>query len=700
MPDFLFSEFSSQNINANTALVLTSGRTAKGIAPGTYVADAAADAALFAAHPRFVARSANGRYFRALPIAGALEVELGGASGDGVTNDQPALQAAIAYAEACGIRRLRFVARQYRLHCPVRSGDPDGLIAAHLYDGRPLVISTPMVFESLCKGGSRLVFRHTNGAERKDTWQSVFSPSTGQTMVWRGGGIFVKCPATEPSNYADRPGITLIDMTLDGGIPRGQVYEWPARTSDGEGWDVSDKGIEIEADRYSGDICLIRSRIVGFRGELIFQAGLGNGELIMRTAELGHTNGCLFQSCGTNLDIDGFYGHHAYSTFEGWSGRRGQMRAASFEHCVTTGGIAGGMLSSGTNRNAPTRFADGDIPWFDIDARFDDCGNVFLGSWTRGKVDLTDSCLILDGANVYAEGLHDVDLAVTSTVDRIGDRPAVVLSGSMTAGRMTLANVRLRLHCSQTEQARAAGRRHLQPVDYIGSIGANVIIENSSGVSSRRNGPSGNAMTSVPDNFPCFRANAWQQTTASLVGVLQDLSADPQLIPRGDEMALTAPTGGLFPFSLRTAGVQHGHELTIRNAATSPVYGVLPASSAGCRLGATRVLAPGQRMALRFDGTTQLWTETLAPPPLRGTQSPAFAEIAAGGLSPEVQIAVAGAQPGMTGKVASSGDHGPDFEVCAVRCTASAVSFRLRNLAAAPLTPPTLSWTAEASYMA
>ncbi|MEQ1641065.1 MAG: hypothetical protein ABL881_09670, partial [Novosphingobium sp.] len=63
MPDFLFTQFSSQTINSNTDLVTTSGRSTKGIASGSYGADSLANAALRAAHPRFVGQSANGRIF-------------------------------------------------------------------------------------------------------------------------------------------------------------------------------------------------------------------------------------------------------------------------------------------------------------------------------------------------------------------------------------------------------------------------------------------------------------------------------------------------------------------------------------------------------------------------------------------------------------------------------------------------------------
>lgn len=700
MADFLFTQFSSQNINTNTDIVLTSGRSIKGQASASYVADGIATAALFAAHPRFVGQATNNRYFRALATNGELAVELGGATGDGLTNDQAAIQATVAYAEAIGARTVVFSAKAYRLHCPLRTSDPAGQIGQHFYDGRPIVVSTPLVLRSIRHGGSRLEFRTNDGSERQSNWQQVYSPSTAQQMVWRGGAIFVKCPVVEPVDRADRPGISLIDITLDGGIPQGSVFEWPARISDGEGWDATDKGIEIEPDHFSGDIRLIRSAITGFRGELIYQAGERNGELYIRSSVLGETNGDLFQSCGTNIDIDGLLGFKGLATFEGWSGRRGRMVNTVFEDCIRTGGLAGGRVSPGANRNTPLRMGDSLIPWLAIDAEFRNCGMVMLGSWIRGRIKLTDSHLHLDGSQVYGEGLHDLDLEVTAQVDKLTGFAPIVLLGSATAGKQTLSDVRIRLRCCRTEEARANGRIHSQPVDYRGSMGPNVMIEQSSGEAQRGSGPSGNAMTAVPDNFPCFRGNSWLRTTSSWTNLNQDVAANPQIVPRADLMAVYANTAGTWPMIMPVSGIQHGHELTMRNLSSGGIFTSLAATGAGASLPATRVLASGAQITLRFDQELQLWREVRAPAPLKGTGAPAFAAIAAGAISPEVSISCAGAQPGMAARVVSAVDLGDSFELCGVRVSANAVKFRLRNTSTATASPAATNWTVTAAYPA
>ncbi|HOA50195.1 MAG TPA: hypothetical protein PKJ55_12210, partial [Novosphingobium sp.] len=115
MADILFTQIATENIRSGTDLVQTSGRDAIGKAPGLYAADALATAALFAAHPRFVARSSNGRYFRALPQEGRVQVDLSGARGDGIVDDGPAIRATTAYAAAIGAQGISFSQPRYRM---------------------------------------------------------------------------------------------------------------------------------------------------------------------------------------------------------------------------------------------------------------------------------------------------------------------------------------------------------------------------------------------------------------------------------------------------------------------------------------------------------------------------------------------------------------------------------------------------------
>ena len=115
MADFLFTEIPVQNLRTGTDIVQTSGRDALDLGAWRYVSDGLATAALFASHPRFVGRSSNGRYWRALPEAGRIAVEAGGAKGDGVSDDGPVVRAAQAYAAVIGARGVSFGSSRYRV---------------------------------------------------------------------------------------------------------------------------------------------------------------------------------------------------------------------------------------------------------------------------------------------------------------------------------------------------------------------------------------------------------------------------------------------------------------------------------------------------------------------------------------------------------------------------------------------------------
>lgn len=104
----LFTAFAQRAVAPDVVRLESTGHTVEGRGAASYIADALATPQLLAAHPRFVTRTANGRIFRLLPQAGALSVEQSGASGDGTANDQPAIQAAIDYAQAAGAREVLF----------------------------------------------------------------------------------------------------------------------------------------------------------------------------------------------------------------------------------------------------------------------------------------------------------------------------------------------------------------------------------------------------------------------------------------------------------------------------------------------------------------------------------------------------------------------------------------------------------------
>lgn len=127
MADFLFADIPLQNLRSGTDIIQTSGRDALGVAPWRYVSDALATAALMAAHPRFVTQSNNNRYWRALPENGRIAVEVGGARGDGIADDGPAIRATHAYVAAIAAKGASFLSARYRVeHIPASEATVPG----------------------------------------------------------------------------------------------------------------------------------------------------------------------------------------------------------------------------------------------------------------------------------------------------------------------------------------------------------------------------------------------------------------------------------------------------------------------------------------------------------------------------------------------------------------------------------------------
>lgn len=239
MADILFTQIAAENLRSGTDIVQTSGRDTIGKAPGRYVADALATASLFAAHPRFVARSSNGRYFRALPEDGRVQIDLSGAKGDGVTDDGPAIRATFAYAAAIGAQGVRFGQLRYRMESmsAAESGNPTGAqpslalsasAGVHDFGGVELtrqnggagigfgpasvasLVSLPLIADVAV--GDRTVRLAASDAAQL---------SPGEIVTWTLGELPYDTPETLNWDFAKVVSISGEYVTLDKPIPEG-----------------------------------------------------------------------------------------------------------------------------------------------------------------------------------------------------------------------------------------------------------------------------------------------------------------------------------------------------------------------------------------------------------------------------------------------------------------------------------------------
>ena len=239
MADFLFSDILNQNLRAGTDIILTSGRDAIGTAPSRYVSDSLATAILQSAHPRFVARSSNGRYWRAVPDGGRVAVEVGGAKGDGTSDDGPAIRATFAYANAIGARGASFGSAKYRAEqiLPseqvLTSNPPIQLITSggiHDYAGAAFTRQS---------GGRGLVYHPANiapivelplaadvAAGARDfalVTGAGANLTVGDTVMWQLGEFPYDTPETTNWSFATVEAVTGDTVRLDRPNPEGLV---------------------------------------------------------------------------------------------------------------------------------------------------------------------------------------------------------------------------------------------------------------------------------------------------------------------------------------------------------------------------------------------------------------------------------------------------------------------------------------------
>lgn len=237
MADFIFSQFNTQNIKVGTDIIHTTGRDQIGTGAGTYIADNLANAALFAAHPRFVGRSSNGRYFRAMPQAGRVDIMLSGAVADGVADDSAAIRATYEYAAAIGADGVAFGGKTFRLEAlpwtpdaQIEGPQPAVILPAapkvHDFGGAQFVSST--VSRNVVYGpelaGPIIEIPLIADVTAGDTTVRVASSDAaqlqpGDLVLWQLGELPYDIPETLDWDYARVTSVSGELVSLDKPVP-------------------------------------------------------------------------------------------------------------------------------------------------------------------------------------------------------------------------------------------------------------------------------------------------------------------------------------------------------------------------------------------------------------------------------------------------------------------------------------------------
>lgn len=142
------------------------------------------------------------------------------------------------------------------------------------------------------------------GAGRDQTQLSFYTfgglnPDTNfylvSSAVWRGHGIEITGGTTQGTT---RKNIRILDLELNGNSSYTGDQTWPANTTTGDGWDISNKGICIKADQWHDNIKIERCHIHNFKGELIYGGGANIGKVFLLDSEVHDTNGDCWSVTG------------------------------------------------------------------------------------------------------------------------------------------------------------------------------------------------------------------------------------------------------------------------------------------------------------------------------------------------------------------------------------------------------------------
>jgi hypothetical protein len=685
----LFANITTRTFETTVTAVATGGYTVAGIGSGTYVSDSLATAALAAAHPNLCKKSVDGRYWRLAPTNGTITVDQAGALGDaaglGAVNDQAAIQAALNYAAAMGIRNVSFPQREYSVWATTRTST---FWTAHVGDGHGLVIPALAVGDIVLRGTgrhTRIGFYNKNGGSFQTNYQTIAADG----LPWRGSGLYVVSPTTDPG-IAYRPAITLENIWLDGGTTANGNTNWSNPATDvPTGWDISHKGIFIDPDRYSGDLTLRNTKITGFRGELIYASNLRESRInIEGRLDLGETNGQAINPAGGGLHCHGYVvAWNCNVAIEGWMGM-GNLRG-EFHNILRASTITGGVIDNSGSGNGfkPQRLTESPytdkLSMFNLDILITSAQQtLFLGSFLRGRVVAVDTTIAI-GANEtsgpFKLGVIDSDLEIISVADKANLPVALSLAGGGVAGSKQIRDCRFRLTLKQSRDALDAGYQITDGVVYSGSIGENVAVEQSSGASKRGNSCS----AALPDYYPIFRANNFG-TWSDYSTTVQNVATTPAIIPRGDRMALTGggATNSVTTITLPTTGIGDGYELTLYNN-TGPSgnwYFAIDRSGGGARLPARRLVGGDDAIKLKFDANSALWREVVPPKPISLATTPTLPALAANALSAVQTVTVYGAEVGMDVRIQALFPNTALEIVNPMVSAANTVAFRVREL--------------------
>ena len=488
-----------------------------------------------------------------------------------MTDDQPAIQATIAYAEAVKAGEVRFESERYAVHCPVRTSP---VSRTHAVDGHPLVVSRSLVLRGVAAQRSILDFKGVDGADPETAWQSVPTSDGDPTLaVWRGGGLFVAGDVGYPAPPERKVArLEFSRLVFQGNRQHTGQYAFPADPATGDGWDVTDRAVWVQ-DCYVGEIIARDFDCIGWKGEMFYLAG----ELdAVERVELDRCRFVTGNASGFNPGVNAVvlardceFGD-CFQAQEDTGKLSARYVGCVWRDCDHIGLGSGPTSVARYNYLYPTRDENGAMPLTVLDnCEFRNINQVILRSWLHGRVRSVDTGIAVD-ANQSMD-VFDIDLEVDAWLDQGNILTAFTLIGldSLTQAfpgapegtfKQPPAHIRARVRHFRTALAAREGRQWRAPY-WSGYVGKACRLDIEGDFASQTTPNGGQA----PLSMPYVVLHPGEPTTAytsHAYFIADPIAANGEIVPSGPVMAIAAASDATFEMSLARwplAGPDYGY---------------------------------------------------------------------------------------------------------------------------------------------